>query len=204
MAIEDIDFGGIAPSTAAKMRTRLGEAAAAFEAERYADASRLLATIERLAPGVPEVIELSGLSHYRSGRWVKALNDLERFAELTGSVEQHPVMADCCRALRRWTRVDELWQELGDASPDPELIEEGRIVRAGALADRGKLDEAIRFMERAPAVKGKPGLHHLRRWYMLADLYERAGDTARSRRLFGDVARANPDFGDAAERAVSI
>ena len=106
--------------------------------------------------------------------------------------------------LKRWSRAEELWRELGQASPGPELIEEGRIVQAGALADRGRLDDAIRFMERAPAVKGRPGLHHLRRWYMMGDLYERAGDHSRARRLFSDIARAAPDFGDAAERAASL
>jgi tetratricopeptide (TPR) repeat protein len=164
----------------------------------------LLTSIDRLAPGVPEVHELAGLTQYRLGRWIKALAQLERFAELTGSVEQHPVMADCCRALKRWNRAEELWHELGESSPAPELIEEGRIVQAGALADQGRLDAAIRFMERAPRVKGKPGVHHLRRWYMLADLYERAGDTARARRLFGEIVQADPSFGDAAERAASI
>ncbi len=202
--VDHVDFPGTAPATAAKLRNRLGEAAVAFESERFTEAARLLASIERLAPGVPEVHELAGLTQYRLGRWGRALAELERFAELTGSVEQHPVMADCSRALKRWNRVEELWHELGEASPGPELIEEGRIVQAGALADRGRLDDAIRFMERAPKVKGKPGLHHLRRWYMLADLYERAGDPARSRRLFGDIVRADPGFGDAAERAASL
>ncbi len=194
----------MAPATSSKLRNRLAEAATAFEAERFTEAARLLASIEKLSPGVPEVLELTGLTEYRLGRWVKALGHLERFAEVTGSVDQHPVMADCCRALKRWARAEELWHELGETSPAPELIEEGRIVQAGMLADRGRLDDAIRFMDRAPAVKGKPGVHHLRRWYMQADLYERAGDNARSRRLFADIVRADPDFGDAAERATSL
>lgn len=199
-----IEFPGVAPSTAAKLRNRLAEAAGAFEAERFTESAQLLSSIERLAPGVPEVAELGGLTQYRLGHWIRALNQLERFAEITGSVEQHPVMADCCRALRRWSRAEELWHELGEASPGPELIEEGRIVQAGALADRGRLDDAIRFMERAPDVKGRPGVHHLRRWYMLGDLYERAGDTARARRLFSDIVRVDGGFGDAAERAASL
>ncbi len=198
-----VQFHGVASATAAKLRRRLAEAASAFAAERFGDAERMLQSISKLAPDVPEVHELLGLTYYRLGRWVKAQRELERFAELTGSVEQHPVLADCARALRQWNRAEDLWQELGQSSPAPELIEEGRIVQAGALADRHRLDDAIRFMERAPKVKGKPATHHLRRWYMLADLYERAGDNARARRLFGDIVRASPDFGDAAERAVA-
>jgi len=202
--VSHVDFGPVPAATATKLQRRLGEAARAFEAERFTEAQKLLVSIDRLAPGVAEVHELLGLTFYRLGRWLLAIKELERFAEITGSVEQHPVLADCCRALKRWSRVEELWHELGQASPAPELIEEGRIVQAGALADRGRLDDAIRFMERAPRVKGRPGAHHLRRWYMLADLYERVGDNARARRLFADIVRVDPDFGDAAERAASI
>lgn len=202
--VSHIDIPGVAPATATKLQRRLAEAARAFEAERFADAEKALLSIQRLSPGIPEVHELLGLTHYRMGRWIKAIKELETFHELTSSVEQHPVLADCNRALRRWTRAEELWHELGDASPSPELVEEGRIVQAGCLADRGRIDDAIRFMERAPKVKGKPGLHHLRRWYVMGDLYERAGDQSRARRIFADIARAEPDFGDAAERAAAI
>lgn len=202
--VSHVDFPGVGAATAAKLTDRLAEAATAFEAERFGDALKLLDSIDKLAPGVAEVHELAGLSHYRLGRWVKATAELERFGELTNSVEQHPVLADCARALKRWARAEELWHELGEASPSAELIEEGRIVQAGALADRGRLDDAIRFMERAPSVRGKPAVHHLRRWYALADLYERAGDHSRARRLFSDIVRTEPDFGDAAERAAAL
>ena len=197
-------MGQVSPATSSKLRSRLADAAVAFEAERFAEAERLLGSIQRLAPDVPEVHELLGLTHYRLGRWRRAADELERFGALTRSVEQHPVLADCYRALRNWSRAEQLWRELGDASPEPDLIEEGRIVQAGTLADRGRLADAIRFLERAPKVKSRPGVHHLRRWYALADLYERAGDNSRARRLFSEIAQADPDFGDAAERAASI
>ncbi len=202
--VSGVNMPGVAAATATKLQRRLAEAATAFEAERFGDAERLLDSIDRLAPGVPEVHELRGLTYYRMSRWGKAIKDLERFHELTNSSEQHPVLADCNRALKRWTRAEELWHELGEASPAPDLIEEGRIVQAGVLADRGRLQDAIRFMERAPKVKGKPGIHHLRRWYVMGDLYERAGDNSRARRLFSDIARTEPDFGDAAERASAL
>ncbi len=197
-------MGRLGGSTSAKLRARLADAALAFEAERFTEAERLLVSIQRLAPDVPEVHELLGLTHYRMGRWLRAIDELEHFHALTRSVEQHPVLADCHRALRHWTKAEELWLELGAASPAPELVEEGRIVQAGVLADRGRVADAIRFLEKAPKVKGRPGVHHLRRWYATADLYERAGDNSRARRLFADIATADPEFGDAAERAASL
>ncbi len=202
--VDDIEMGKVGASTSAKLRSRLADAAVAFEAERFTEAERLLVSIKRLAPDVAEVHELLGLTRYRLGQWGRAIVDLERFHALTRSVEQHPVLADCHRALRNWSKVEELWGELGEASPEPELIEEGRIVQAGAMADRGRVADAIRFLERAPKVRGRPGVHHLRRWYALADLYERAGDYSRARRLFSDIAHADRDFGDAADRAANL
>ncbi len=202
--VTGVEFGGVAPDTARKLQRRLAEAAIAFDAERFTEAIALLDSIDRLAPGVAEVYELRALAGYRLGRWMKAIADLERFHQLTGSVEQHPVWADCCRALRRWTRAEELWTELGEASPSAELVEEGRLVYAGGLADRGRVDEAIRTLERAPRVPKRPAMHHLRRWYLLADLYERSGDLAHARRVFGDIAAADVQFGDVAERLAAL
>ncbi len=204
VSVDGVDMGDVAPATGAKLQRRLADAARAFEKERFTEAEQLLTSIQRLAPNVPEVHELLGLTFYRLGRWQRAITELERFHALTQSVEQHPVLADCYRARRRWAEVERLWGELGQASPSPELVEEGRIVAAGAMADRGRLADAIRFLERAPNVKGKPKVHHLRRWYATADLYERAGDATRARRLFGQIAETAPDFGDAAERASEL
>ncbi|MGI9616054.1 MAG: tetratricopeptide repeat protein, partial [Acidimicrobiales bacterium] len=202
--VSDVDFGKIPSDTAKKLERRLIEAALAFDAERFTEVVSLLDSIDRLAPGVAEVYELRALANYRLGHWMKAIADLERFYDLTGSVEQHPVWADCCRALRRWTRAEELWIELGDASPSAELVEEGRLVYAGGLADRGRVDEAIRLLEKAPRPPKRPAGHHLRRWYLLADLYERSGDLAHARRVFGDIATSDAQFGDVAERLASL
>ena len=80
--------------------------------------------------------ELYGLTLYRQGKWRAAAKQLEAFRLLTGSTEQHPVLADCYRALGQDAKVDELWDELRAASPSAELVVEGRIVVAGMLADR--------------------------------------------------------------------
>ena len=199
--VSDITFPGVASDTQSKLRRRLIEAATAFEAERFADAQRLLVSINKLGPGVPEVQELLGLSLYRQGRWSQAAKELQIFADMTDSVEQHPVLADCHRALRHWDVVESLWADLGAASPGAELVEEGRIVYAGSLADQGKARDAIRLLETAPKAPNKPKEHHLRRWYALADLYERNGEQSRARRLFIEIDKLSPNYGDAAQRA---
>ncbi len=202
--VSGVAFDGVAPDTARKLERRLIEAATAFESERFGDAIKLLSSIEKLSPRVAEVLELRGLSNYRLGKWRAALNDLTAFEEVTGSVEQHPVIADCHRALGQHRMVEETWLELGEASPGPELVEEGRIVFAGSLADQGRVSDGIRLLEKAPRAPRKPKPHHLRRWYALADLYERGGDLARARRLFNEVATLDLNFGDAAARARNL
>lgn len=202
--VSSVEFKGVASDTAKKLERRLIEAASAFEAERFGDAHKLLSSIDSLGPGVPEVLELRGLCSYRLGKWKQAINDLTAFEAATGSVEQHHVLADCSRALGHWHEVERYWRELGDASPSAELVEEGRIVYAGALADQGKLKEGIRTLEKAPRAPKKPKIQHLRRWYALADLYERAGELPKARRLFAEVNTLEPAFGDAGERARAL
>jgi tetratricopeptide (TPR) repeat protein len=139
---------------------------------------------------------------YRLGRWRDAAANLEAFVELTGgSTEQHPVLADCRRALGQYGEVQRLWEELREASPSGALVAEGRIVAAGALADQGRLGEAISLLSKGFRLPKEPQNHHLRRAYALADLYDRAGEAPQAAVLFGRIAAVAPDFLDVVERA---
>jgi tetratricopeptide (TPR) repeat protein len=188
--------GTVPTNRMARFEQRLEEASDAFRRERYEDARRILRPLAEQAPGASSVRELYGLTLYRLGRWAQARRELEAFRTQTGSTEQHPVLADACRALGRYDEVEELWEELRAASPSAELVAEGRIVAAGALADQGRLEEAIDLLATASKPTKRPKLHHLRIAYALADLYERAGDLPRARELFGLVAANDPDFVD--------
>ncbi len=189
---------------AKSLHGRLKAASKAFAAERFRDAYDALAPIVREAPELPEGRELMGLVHYRLGQWKKAVYHLERFRALSGSTEQHPVLADAYRGLQRWSDVDEIWAELGKASPSAELVAEGRIVVAGAKADQGDLTAAIRVLEQNRPTPKKPQSHHLRRAYALADLYDRAGRAPRARELFKWVARHDPDLADVEARVKAL
>jgi tetratricopeptide (TPR) repeat protein len=153
----------------------------------------------RAVPTAPAVRELLGLTFYRLGQWRFALKELEEYRTMTGSYDQMPVMMDCHRALHFHVGVDELWEDLRQASPSGELVAEGRIVMAGSLADRGEMVAAIQLLSRDAAVR-KPHLHHLREWYALADLYERAGDVPRARDLFSRINAYDPDAFDTNDR----
>lgn len=150
------------------------------------------------------VRELLGLTYYRLGRWSDAVRELEAFCQLTGSAEQHPVLADAYRGLGRPREVERLWEELRESSLAADLVAEGRIVMAGSYADRNDLAQAVQLLARAQRGVKRPQIHHLRQAYVLADLHERAGDLARARELFAWVADLEPDFADAAERSSSL
>ena len=187
-----------------RVERRLAEAAEHFEADRFADAARILKKLVDEAPTVAAVHELYGLTLYRQEKWKPAARELEAFRLLTSSTEQHPVLADCYRALRQWRQVGELWDELREASPSAELVTEGRIVMAGSLADRDDPAGAIRLLEQGFSFPKRPMLHHLRRAYALADLYERIGDLPKARTLFGRIDAADPDFADVRRRVRAL
>ena len=98
----------------------------------------------------------SASRQYRIGNYAAAAKELEAYAELTDSVDQHPVLMDCYRAQRRWRKVEELWEELAAVSPSAELVTEGRIVYAGALADQGRLPEALALLAQAGRTRSRP------------------------------------------------
>ncbi len=184
----------------AKLAERLAEASHAYDRERYQDALRIVRPLADLAPASPAVRELHGLTLYRLGRWRPAAKELEAYRSLSGAYDQHPVLADCMRALHRYSKVEALWDELRQASPSAESVAEGRIVMAGTLADKGDVAGAIALLERSRGLNKKPRDYHLRQWYALADLYERAGDIPRARELFRRLASHDPEAFDTTER----
>jgi tetratricopeptide (TPR) repeat protein len=135
-------------SRGTRANERLRDAAHAFERERYEEARKLLKPFAEQAPQALAVRELLGLTYYRLGRWKDAARELEAFRAGSDSTEQHPVLADTYRALKRHREVEALWDELREASPSADLVAEGRIVMAGSLADRDDLAGAIACLGR--------------------------------------------------------
>ncbi|MGH9283636.1 MAG: tetratricopeptide repeat protein, partial [Acidimicrobiales bacterium] len=189
---------------AVRVERRLAEATTAYERDRYEEALRTLRPVARLAPASPAVRELHGLTLYRLGRWKAAIRELEAFHALTGSFDQHPVLMDSLRATGRFEALEGVWEQLRRASPSPEVLTEGRIVLAGARADRGDLGGAIEVLAKARTKEKPPPLRHLRLWYALADLYERAGEVPRARALFRKVLDHDPTLFDTPQRLAAL
>jgi tetratricopeptide (TPR) repeat protein len=183
-----------------RLLDRLTAANLALDRERFDEARRLVTPLVRELPAVAAVHETAGLVNYRLGRWKQAAKSLEIAQGLRESMELLPVLADCYRALRQWSDVDRVWRKVKSASPSQEVMTEARIVVAGSLADRGEIRAAISLL----TPQGRPPKrlrdHHLRQWYALGDLCDRAGDTIAAHRWFSVVAQQAPEFVDVRDR----
>jgi tetratricopeptide (TPR) repeat protein len=174
--------------SATRLTERMAAAARAYERDRYTEAFRITKNLVDQVPESGAARELHGLVCYRLGRWTQAIGHLEAARRLDDD--------------DRHRRVAALWEELRAASPSPDILAEGRMVLASDLADQRKLNAAVEVLASSGAARNlrHPSDRHLRQWYVLADLYERAGDAAHARELFGRVAAADPELADAAER----
>ena len=180
----------------------LTRAAEAYDRHRYEEALRLGRIVANTTPGVAAVRELTGLAAYRADRWAMAKVHLRAHFAITGDPEHLPLIMDADRANHRYRAVEKTFAELVDHTPTAEVLAEGRIVMAATLADQRRFDEAVKLLTYAGAAKQlrNPSYRHVRLWYALADVYDRAGDTTAARELFARVVRAEPDAYDAAQR----
>ncbi|MGB8197024.1 MAG: tetratricopeptide repeat protein [Acidimicrobiales bacterium] len=185
-----------------KMVMTLTKAAEAYDRKRYEEALRLGRIVADAVPGVAPVRELTGLAAYRAERWNMAKIHLRAHFTITGDAEHLPLVMDCDRANFRFRAVAKTFAELEGAEPSAEVLAEGRIVMAASLADQRLYTEAIELLTKAGATKQlrNPSYRHVRLWYALADVYDRAGDLTSARELFARVVIAEPDAYDAKAR----
>lgn len=181
-----------------------GEAVTLYMNGRSEEAVRQGERAKQLALRSSHVREFLGLAYYRMERWREAARELAAFRRMTGSTAQNHVIADCYRALGRPDKALGYCDEI-DAERVPEaVLFEGEIVAAGALADQGRFEEGLGRLLRLDLKPATVREHHLRAWYVLGDLLERAGRFSQARKWFGLVAEADPDLTDAAERSEKL
>jgi tetratricopeptide (TPR) repeat protein len=181
-----------------------GEAAGAYLAGDLDTALRLGEQAKHLALRSAAVREFLGQAYYSAGRWNEASRELAAFRRLSGATAQNPMLADTYRALKKPEKAVELCDEMERKDVHAAVYYEGQIVAAGALADMGRVDEAIARLERLDLRPSVAETHHLRAWYALADLLERRGRFSQARELFSAVASADDEMTDASERAARL
>ena len=179
------------------------DAVAAYAADDYDEAIRLGEQAKHIALRAAGPREFLGLAYYRAGRYGEAAKELAAFRRLSGSTDQNPILADTYRATNKPEKALDYADEVGPAS-SPEIYYEASIVAAGALADMGRIDEAIERLERLELRPEGVQPHHLRVWYVLGDLLQRKGRFTQAREWFEAVDSADPELTDAADRAANL
>jgi tetratricopeptide (TPR) repeat protein len=189
-----------------KMVNTLTRAAEAYDRKRYEEALRLGRIVADATPGVAAVRELTGLAAYRAERWSMAKIHLRAYFVISEDPEHLPLVMDADRANHRYRAVEKTFEELIDHEPSAEVLAEGRIVMAATWADQRRYDEAIELLTKAGAAKQlrNPSYRHVRLWYALADVYDRAGDTTAAREMFSRIVIAEPEAYDAVDRLAEL
>lgn len=180
------------------------DAMSAFAAGDVEEAIALGDQAKHIALRAAPLREFLGLAYYQAGRWQEAARELSAFRRLSGSDAQNPVIADCYRAVGKPDKAIELCDNIDPAQVEPAAYYEGAIVAAGALADQGRLEEAIERVRRLDLDPPVAQAHHVRAWYVLGDLLERQGRFTQAREWFEAVDAADPDATDASERAARL
>lgn len=185
-----------------KMVATFTKAAEGYDRHRYEEALRLGRQVADVVPDVAAVRELTGLAAYRAERWNMAKIHLKAHFDLTQDPSHLALIMDCDRAHRRFRAVEKTFEIAQSAGGNADDLAETRIVMASAWAEQRKYREAIDLLTRAGGAKKlrNPSYRHIRLWYALADVYDRAGDLVAARELFARIYQADPDAYDVRSR----
>lgn len=127
------------------------------------------------AARIAVVREAVGEAAYAAGEYAEALSELRAARRMNGANDYLPVMADCERALGRPEKALALAKNPAVASLPDELKAEMTIVEAGARADLGEIEGAVRTLEHAPLRTRSREDWVARLRYAYADMLLRAG-----------------------------
>lgn len=158
-----------------------------------------------LSPRSWAVRETLGLAYYGAGRWNEAVTELKTYKRMTGRVDENHVIADALRGMGRGTDAIPLADEvLADRKAPNDVKAEAVIVAASALADAGRIAEALAYLGRAKTREDLSEDYTLRLWYVRGDILERAGRGEEAAAEFRKVVRHDAAAFDAAERLAAL
>ncbi len=158
-----------------------------------------------LAPRSPAVREVLGMALYHLERYREALSELQAYRRMSGRADQNHLIADCLRAVGRPERAVELAEEALAARGVPLASKaEAVIVAASALADLGRIEQALGLLRRVRTREDVASPEVLRVWYVTGSILERAGRLREAEREFRKILRHDPAAYDVAERVAQL
>jgi tetratricopeptide (TPR) repeat protein len=152
--------------------------------------------------GVREVL---GLAYYGQSRWQDAVTELKAYRRISGRPDQNHLIADSLRGLGKPQEAVPLAEEaLRDRAVPASAKAEAVIVAAAALADQGRVAEALAFLRRASTKEDVSEPWTLRLWYVRGDVLEKAGRRDEAAAEFRKIVRHDAGAFDAAERLAAL
>jgi tetratricopeptide (TPR) repeat protein len=180
---------------AIELLERGDDGAAAAEAEKAKKQANRSAAVR----------EVLGLAYYGQGRWQDAVTELKAYRRLSGRRDQNHLIADSLRGLGRPDEAVPLAEEaLRDRNVPPDSKAEAVIVAASALADQGRVAEALAFLGRASTREDVSEPWTLRLWYVRGDILAKAGRRREAAAEFRKIVRHDAGAFDAAERLAEL
>lgn len=178
-----------------------GEALVEGELER---AIALLEWAKSAASRSGVIREALGVARYHNGDFAVAHSELLAYRRLSGRQDQNHLLADCARAAGRPDKVAEYVQAMDPGTVPADRIAEGILVLAGERADRGDVEGALRTLERADLEPVEVAEHHVRLWYLAAELSERVGNADAARDYLEAISAIDPEYLDVADRLAGL
>jgi tetratricopeptide (TPR) repeat protein len=186
--------------SAKKVKDALIAAGEASSAGEYERAVETLLEAKTKAPRSVYVREMLGLAYYHLGKWREAARELAAYRRLSDRRDRDPEYADCERAMGKPEKAFEILSDIATHDLPEEVVIEGLIVAAGALADLGRAEDAVAMLERGPLRPKNIEPHHLRLFYSLADALEQAGRRGDARGWWDTIYAEDPEFFDVERR----
>ena len=184
---------------------RLERAVDLLEREDARGAAAEAQKAKELAPRAASVREVLGLAYYQLERFREALTEMQTYRRISGRADQNHIIADCLRSIGRPDRAVPLAEEALAARGVPLSAKtEAVIVAASALADQGKLDQALGLLRRIRTRDDVAGPEVLRVWYVTGDILAKAGRSQEAAREFRKILRHDAAAYDAAERVAQL
>jgi tetratricopeptide (TPR) repeat protein len=203
-SLEDEIRATARPKQAERAVRAFQQAVSLMERGRDAAAVAPAREAKELAPRSSVVRETLGLALYRAGQFRDALRELQAYRRISGRVDQNHLIADSHRALGSPEKAVEAAREALRARVGEDVRAEAAVVGASALADIGRIDEALGLLRSVPAGRSGVKESELRVMYATGDILARAGRTKEAAEQFRRILRYDADAFDVAERLAAI
>jgi hypothetical protein len=181
------------PDRVAPALEALGAASEALGEGHYQSAVKHGQRAKALSPNDSTVRETIGIAAYRLGDWSTALTELRAYRRMAGETTHLPIEMDILRAQGRDADVEKAWLELERRGGHGLVMNEGIVVYASYLLDKGRPGEAWKIANPG-RIEAKPNEAHLRLYFVAGRVAAALGDREAAKKFSDSIVLSDPGF----------